>query len=114
MSPQFFVPEDFPKEMMQGMYAIQVNAAHHANLKLEREGQVVYSYWRDTKGPWSSDFEIPPDTHKALLINIEPIEKCQHPREKVKLADFSVFGNGDFGFMCDCGARVEPDGFKVK
>jgi len=53
-------------------------AMHKANAKLEREGTVVYGQiipgntteWEDSlEGPISND------THKALLINPEPIEK---------------------------------------
>lgn len=70
----FFKPEDFTP--IPG-HVSDISAI--ANAKLEREGLVVYG---NTKyKAWSSEREsgvAPFDTHKALLINILPMEKCNH------------------------------------
>lgn len=48
-------------------------------------------------------------THKALLINIEPIEKCNHPKEKVRrFSGAHVEGENIGFFVCECGAKVHP------
>ena len=109
----FFKPEMFhplsrlhggPYQNMGEYEAI----AHLANELLEREGKVVYgdndTLWGDRKG------RVPvPETHKAILINIELIEKCSHPIEKV----FMQFTNNNppTHHKCNCGAIVIPSAY---
>ena len=77
----FFKPEDFdswtsahPQANITGLMA------GIANAKLERESQILYSYFPDSGHfipNWISDksmFHKGIVTHKALLINIEPNE----------------------------------------
>jgi len=67
------------------IYPTPMNVAEKANAKLEREGKVVGGHetqnegFRFTEKPGVFGF-----THKALLINIEPIEKSQTKFEKFK------------------------------
>lgn len=122
---KFFKPEDFQFaaniDMFHG-YEMKCAklSAEAANVKLEREGKVVYS---EHKG-WSSwnpiqDYTL---THKALLICIEPIEKCKHPVEKIKVKPYTVRcetqdAQDKFGWLaryqCECGAKVKPKEFEV-
>ncbi len=53
---------------------------------------------------------LPEDTHRALLINIEPIVKCEHPIEKVNFKQFGTFST-DY-YQCECGARMKPKQFE--
>lgn len=60
--------------------------------------------------------------HKALLIKIEEIKKCEHPKEKVQVSVIEFFTKGPTikmngtgfanNYFCQCGARVEPTEFK--
>ena len=96
-------------------------AARMANLKLEREGKVVYSV--ASKNPimnsWFGTAEQPQScTYKALLINIEPTEKCSHPKDKVKYQPLLAPNlMGPFyrkaKWICECGAVVQPREFEV-
>lgn len=92
----------FKKEDFKGTYNNYQNEwlekmAELANAKLEREGKVVYTHSTFEKpGYWGpieqGSFD---DTHKALLINIEPIEKCKHINisPRVIIDDFKNFFN---------------------
>ena len=107
---KFFKPEDF--QVALGEYGMGLQAANLANAKLEREGKVVYQY---NKGPWSqtsleSFTGIKEQDHRALLINIEPIEKCTHPKEKVNEIYDGGYPIGEF--QCECGAKVKPKEFE--
>jgi len=111
MSIEFFKPEDFPKENM-GSYGCQVSAAHIANAKLVAHGTIVYS--SPGTSSWTQEKTMS-DTHKAYLVNIQPIEKpkpCEHPVSQVASYkfDLSVINN-DSGFKCICGKRVYPVAF---
>ncbi len=92
-------------------YAVDI-----CNAKLEREGKVVYS----THGAmFSITHKASNDGLKALLINIESLEACKHPKEKVFKKKFLSIGPASEGktpgeyYKCECGARVEPSGFEV-
>ena len=105
---KFFKPEDFPDT---GAYALE--AAHRANAKLERDGKVVYGK-RNSNGIVEELGERHlehTDTHKALLICIEPIEVCKHPPEKIK-HDLRYLPGWE-GFICECGAKVKPVSFEA-
>ena len=47
-------------------------------------------------------------THKAILVCIEPIEQCKHPKEKVLHSISRV----PLVFECECGAKVAPKEFE--
>lgn len=91
-------------------------AADLANAKLEREGKVVYGKnTTDIEGnflySWTSNKYEHLNSHKALLINIEPIEQCAHPVEKVKC--IGIAGVHTAIMECECGARVRVAKFEV-
>lgn len=112
----FFKPEDFEDSQGYKSYSSQVMAAL-ANAKLEREGDLI---WTDTMGKdhlwWTNPENKTVKNYKALLINIEPIEKCKHPMEKIKFN--YIFDNGygkgpsDTHLICECGAKVKPTSFE--
>lgn len=94
--------------------------AKTSNSKLAREGKVVYAkVVRFDFAQWKVDSED--CTHKALLINIEPLEMCAHPKDKVKsyLNTEALYKSGNLDlhaymnfYQCECGTRVEPTSFK--
>lgn len=104
---KFFKPDDFDFDTLE-------QCANFANAKLEREGKTVYT--DHITDPFWSDENDKYETHKALLINIEPIEKCEHPKNKIirRRVDFSVINQvaTNIIYECECGARVEPESFK--
>lgn len=90
---------------------------------IKENGKVVFGKIEVLKSPEGDSFSFFNfcdknfTTHKALLINIEPIEKCTHPKEKVT-------GTGIMNvypqtkkllpqFECDCGAKVRPKEFEA-
>lgn len=119
----FFRPEDFNWLLEEiGSSSLRVSIADMANAKIDKEGIVLYRDMIDAaKGyPWYQPGELshPHPSHKAILINIEPIEKCKHPKEKVKpqiIEDWDKTKNYSFcsidTFICECGARVKPSQF---
>lgn len=79
---KFFKPEDFERQCHPEMGNVLDTwqlalATTLANAKLERDAKVVYCALKDT---WFSSKEQcqSHETHKALLINIEPIAPCTH------------------------------------
>lgn len=122
---KFFKPEEAVFTGLQGEFMISID---YANAKLEREGQVVYlsgdqseisRIKQDEKNYQVISSNFKNSKHKALLINIEPIEKCTHPKEKVKVAwdgDKNKQGclprfSEEF-YKCECGAKVKPKEFE--
>lgn len=107
----FFKPEDFDDIPINETWDTSI-VANRANAKLEREGTIVYGILSHTidasNTKWDTN-KIEVDTHKALLLNVEPIEKCKH--DKNKLA-FGGVHNAEFTFRCDCGAKVKPTAFE--
>lgn len=106
----FFKPEDFIS-LDNSHYETQgqrVAAAKDANEKLEREGRVVYSNNAHAWLEHNSSISL----KKALLINIEPIEKCAHSKEKVVIKCNEKTGISFY--ECACGVEVIPETFKVK
>lgn len=120
---KFFKPEDFYKDECIHCVEDGFRIAALANAQLEREGKVVYGnelHW--TLKQYSSD------TRKALLINIEPVEKCAHPESKISRASIDweslriIKDKEAFvraiqyycmnDFRCECGARVKPKEFE--
>lgn len=85
-------------------------AADRANAKLEREACLMYKI---ENKQWVHRDDIYPfgkETHKALLIAIEPLERCSHPTEKVKVVINYSLNNY---YKCECGAKVKPASFEV-
>ncbi len=97
---KFFKLEDFQGTYDHCQFPVLQKYVDLANAKLEREGKVVYGF-NQIPDSWTYNKES--DTHKALLICIEPIEKCTHPVKEC----FSF----DNGYLCSCGARVKPTSF---
>lgn len=139
MGLEFFKPEDFEgpaalnRWVKHGSYEyteILKFVSERANQKLESEGKVVTGFYDDPNSGKHPQYESwlftdkskPRDSHKALLINIEPIEKCTHPAEKIRQMNWSEpvegFNRGfrvtmDAIFQCECGAKVKPKSFEV-
>ena len=127
---KFFTEEDFPTEVLRcGQWAQKLNpeiAARFANDKLEREGQIVYKHYNakgDKDSFWCINNKLPglECTGKALLISVEPIEKCSHPKEKVQILITEGWQkqNGEKlpvfqseSYQCECGTKVQPSFFE--
>lgn len=114
---KFFKPEDF-LTLLTHHSSINTEdfAATIANEKLEREGVVVYDCGN---GLTTYDENYDPrykPAYRALLINIQPIERCKHPKEKVQIDKVISQGITLYGdilmFFCECGVRVEPNSFE--
>ena len=75
--------------------------------KLAKEGKVVYSSKGEHGNGWF-DHTWSSVSHKALLIDIQPIVKCDHPKEKVRwlIGKEYICGN--------CETKVRPDHFSEK
>lgn len=112
----FFKDEDFPlacnSAFIKAEYVVGI-----ANNKLEREGRIVYSVpGRASESAWS-DMKCGFNLYSALLINIQPIEKCEHPIEKVKnqlgtQKTVGIYAPMQLMYKCECGAEVIPYTFK--
>ncbi len=114
---KFFKPEDFIEPGAGQFLLTGEMLASLANAKLEREGRVVYSQddGQFATGKWMEKIcSESRHSNKALLINIEPIEKCTHPAEKVH----EVFGGRTqdqfYGFECECGIKVKAKVFEAE
>lgn len=86
-----------------------------ANAKLEREGKIVFSIGPEAlfTSDYKSYFQNKP-SHKALLINIEPIESCKH----INIASLHWLNEKsnkfeDICFTCqECGVKLKPSNFE--
>lgn len=100
----FFKPEDF-----EGWPHEREQIANLANAKLEREARNVFlNLSREGILLDITGFNRK-QSHKALLINIEPIDKCKHPQEKVEAL---TLNSQPYVYRCKCGVLVEPESFK--
>ena len=108
----FFKPEDFGNLYLDEVQ--KTAACSYANAKLEREGKVVYGNNKIELGTSMWTAQATRDTHQALLINIEPIEKCEHPKEKVDLERGTLSWTNERGihYLCECGAKMKPKEFE--
>jgi len=98
---KFFKPEDFSPGYGTWM-GTREDAAAFANEKLEKEGRIIYC--GDMFYEWS---KIRQKGHniKAVMVNIEPIEECNHPYK-----DVTSYPNEKY--MCmRCGVKVKPSNF---
>lgn len=54
--------------------------------------------------------------YKALLIKIEEIKKCDHPKEKIRSvmhqAHETFAGRLGYFYQCECGQRVKPSAWE--
>ncbi len=116
---KFFKPEDFTKDLhpATNMYGFSITpevAADLANNKLEREGKIVYGTEPEDKETYSAlygESKNRHSTHKALLINIENIERCQHLIEDVViLHDYDSYAASTY--KCKCGVKLRPTKFE--
>lgn len=104
----FFTPKDFH----------EIASAHDgrlisdiANVKLAKHGVLVFGSnavgWTISRNTY--------DRQKAILINIEPIQKCEHPKDEVTRLDFYDHGPSkdiyQTSYKCQCGATVYPNSF---
>lgn len=86
--------------------------ARMCNAKLKKDARVVYAYKQadsvfNSFSAWSDRYPAG-QTHRALLIAIEPIVKCDH--KDVEPAVWSL-GHPDWYMMCKCGAKVKPNSY---
>lgn len=111
-----FKPEDFEldKDRIKEINMNALWAAQCANAKLEKyikeHGKIIYGY-SSRSGLLVLDTNLgKADTHQAILINIEPIKKCEHTREKIGATwnDRDILPN----YQCTCGAKVRPTSFE--
>jgi len=91
----------------------QEDHARNANALLEKNCRIVYGNNSDSSNAWSEIQYSDSDTHQAILINIQPIQKCIHSKEKVDYIGPNLYdrGSGDY-FLCECGMKVSPIGFE--
>ncbi len=105
---KFFKPEDFHYQYDHML--TPERASDRANAKLEAEGKVVYNTYADKQLETWQQLNNPEGLFKikALLINIEPVEECKHPEDKI-----STYANGIAEYLCRlCGTRVKPTKFE--
>lgn len=123
----FFKPEDFDDIPINDTWDTSI-VAGRANAKLEREGKVVFQYqsdnliWKEYTNPLLALAPDSQNRNRALLINIEPFEKCTHPKDKIRQMNWvepievEGFNPGlnldNIIFKCDCGAKVVPSAFE--
>lgn len=109
---KYFIPEDF-----YGVFERQIDreyASNAANEKLKCCGKVIYGSISESMNnlrDWSMN-KSNYTTHKAIVINIQLIEKCEHPNEKVGVCMNPC--TGIKYYKCYCGIEVIPSTFKVK
>lgn len=125
---KFFNPEDFKSikyDLGDNEFSIchftDVTAqtiANQAN-KLIEEKAIRVLQTKTSNNTWvecysldfgSSDVGL----HKALLINIEEINPCNHPKEKVKLEGSFMGSLYQKYYKCACGVEVIPNSYEAK
>lgn len=129
MKLEIFKPEDFPScptSINSSVYTMLTShsAAHSANHRLnewlEKNSTTVCRM--PIVGRMSNWTELTAlakiadnHTETALLICIEPVEECKHPKEKI-MASATYFGPGNMvltcKFICQCGVKVQPKEFE--
>ncbi len=103
-----FKPEDFEQAFFE-TFAEKHNASYIAQKIFDKwlsEQKVVYGQPPEFYD-WTVD-KCPTDTHTARIICIEPIVKCDHPKEKVQ-----EYFPEDHNYRCECGQRVRPKAYEV-
>lgn len=102
---RFFKPEEFAT--CADHPEISEKNCDYANAKLEREGKIVFA--PTTGSAWLSHGQYNQVKYKALLINIEPIEKCKHSSDKIRHSQKHL---STPVYTCECGAKVTPKEFE--
>lgn len=120
MSEWKFEPSDFAMAVtIEGITSTisqqdKETIAERANAKLQKwlsQAKVVEAVKMENGSWYASTNGCLGKTHKALLISIEPIEKCNHPKEKVIKENWQSLTFHTY--KCECGAQVKPSGFEV-
>lgn len=121
----FFEPEDF-EEFTRAMAFSDIRVmgadiADAANAKINHYGKVIHGRYDGENFYYPHAKPSIVDTHKALLIAIEPIEKCKHPEEKIRIQireGYNLTTGSklplfiDECYLCECGATVKPTQFE--
>jgi len=112
----FFKPEDFEGTYNHYQPEMLQRYADLANAKLEHEGVIVegdkYTDTDNCKNGWQVSYGLTSKTHKAILINIETIEKCKHEKVKAQYVTTDDLDNQVVFYKCECGAKVRPTSFE--
>lgn len=124
---KLFKPEDFEKSFLEyytirGIQkAITVDdavriAQNILNQALKHHAVEVFGYELSKDGThrnWGTERDDY-DTHKALLICLEPIKECEH-KFVISILENEGQVPHHTGYRCnDCGVELFPTGFKVK
>lgn len=113
----FFKPEDFHVDLLN--YDTNVSVANIianiANAKLERESKQIWVFKDKQSGEihnLTTIDQYKPDLyrHKALMINIEPRNKCEHSLEKIRVVYETDTSHKTY--LCECGVKVKPVEFE--
>lgn len=83
--------------------------ADYLNNRLNLEGRIVIGSPLSNWNECGNRIE----THKALLINIEPIENCKHESHKVSI-EYSKLNKISYYLCGECGVEVIPNSFEEK
>jgi len=86
-------------------------AANRTNEKLEKLAKPAFGFYQDGFFWAHHDKLLSKDTHKVLLISIEPLEKCKHPAEKVESYYKKPCDSTSKYFKCECGVIVTAQKF---
>ena len=119
---QYYLPEDVQRYIAEiGNKKINDWLAYNSKVV---QGSILTPLWGEVpKNPshfagMQSVIGGAAPTHKALLICIEPLEVCTHPKEKVKaiVVEFwqkePAYSTAEIrGYQCDCGVKVVPNSF---
>lgn len=124
---KFFNPEDFKTikyDLGDNEFSIcnftDVTAqtiTNQANKLIEQRAVRMYQTafpggaWFDRDSVHS---DINNSTHQALLINIEEVIHCKHPKEKVKLEGSFMGSLYEKYYKCSCGVEVIPNSYEAK
>lgn len=109
----FFKPDDIELDECEVTYERKKYLVKQLNAKLEKEGTIVSG-----DGEVFSKYERRllnmKRIYKALLINIEPIEKCNHMGKKLEKIEGFLPQHFKYAgcYKCECGAKVKPVSFE--
>lgn len=122
MKKLVFDPDDFAMSKLQNSsrsaIAARAQGLHDQFVAdLMKEAKVVYGSLPKGNVPGWYGIESVDCTHKALLINIEPLKPCEH---EPHMTSISGFFNDDprpaqYDWKCSkCGVEIQPTGWKTK
>lgn len=114
-----FTPEMFQLRLQSGFQidpGVFDQAANQAQMQLDKwlsKAQTVYGRGIDEEFSWSNKChtanDYKRDTHKALLIKIERIKKCEHKLEDIEIL---TFDKHPYAARCKCGQLLKPVKFE--